>query len=412
MFNLLKSDDEKFIQYVENFREKTIPERYNQINLVDELMNDEIDHYMSISNRSDGKSFNYIHFFINFAIDYDVYFTLISRQFTVRASYRELITKILTVSPILKEKDFEFINTQYYMGIIYKDKMIGIITDLNSATNLKYLSNFIQDFPIIVYDEFLALEGDYLPDEWERLKTIYSSIDRNEKIETIGFPKLFYLGNAVNFSSPILNNLNIFNTLENHPLNTVKQYKNVYLEMVKNENANEERNLRAFSESDDKMTQGQFEINTFGLASEKDRTEVLNKQRTIIVKLDFNFLKIDYNFDTYKTILSITGYEKTYDYNINLKDNNDHSIFLKDSYFSNNHSKKYINESYLFDNNFTKDFITNNPRFNQLKINRLISEKQLEFENMTLFDRNQINYENRYKEQTKRNLARKFFDHE
>lgn len=414
MFELFKekTEEEKFKDYVKKFRKETIPERFNQVYLVDELLNPEIDHYMSITNRSDGKSFNYIHFFINNAIDHGIGFTLLSRQFTIRASYQELIIKILDTSTLLKTKDFEFYNTQYYMGIIYKDKMIGIITDLNSATNLKYLSNFIKDFPIIIYDEFLALEGDYLPDEWQRLKTIYSSIDRNGKIDLIKFPKLFYLGNAVNFSSPILNNLNIFNTLEKHPINTVKQYKNIYLEMLRNDNANDERNLRAFNETDDQMTMGQFEINAFNLASDEDRTQVLNKQRTIIIKLDFNYLKIDYNFETYKTILSITGYQPSYDYNINLKDNTKNSTYLKDSYYSANHEKRYNRQAYLFDNNFSKDFITNNSRFKQIKIMTLQSENEMKFAQLSSFERNELNYNERYKEQTKRNLVRKFFDYE
>lgn len=406
----IKTPEEKYKKFVEDFRTKNIPKRYNQIKLVDELLNPEIDHYMSISNRSDGKSFNYLHFFIHFAIEYGVQFTLLSRQFTIRSSYQRLIIKILQESTIYESSDIEFINTQYYMGIIYKNQMIGIITDLNSATNLKYLSNFIQDYPIIIYDEFLALEGDYLPDEWERLKTIYSSIDRNDTLEHIKFPKLFYLGNAVNFSSPILANLNIFDKLENHPINQVNQYSNIYLEMFRNDQANEERNLRAFNETVDPMTQGQFALNTFNLATEDDRKHVLQNQQTIIVKLDFNYLRIDYNTKTFKTILSITGYQKEYDYNINLKDNLEHTTFLDERYYSDNHARRYDKEHYLFDNNFSKDFITNNIRFKQIRINRLIREMLIHFDEKPAFEKNKINYERRYIEQTKKNLVKKFFD--
>ena len=36
-------------KYVNDFRKKYVPEKYNQISLVDELMNEDIDHYISIS---------------------------------------------------------------------------------------------------------------------------------------------------------------------------------------------------------------------------------------------------------------------------------------------------------------------------------------------------------------------------
>lgn len=51
----------EFQNFVTKFR-KSIPEQYNQIELVDHLMNTELDFYISISNRSDGKTFNYIAF--------------------------------------------------------------------------------------------------------------------------------------------------------------------------------------------------------------------------------------------------------------------------------------------------------------------------------------------------------------
>ena len=202
ILNELKSvfnptDDEIYKKYIENFRKYYIPERYNQVKLLDELNNPEIDHFFSISNRTDGKSFNYIHALINIAIDYDLGITFLSRNMMLRASYQTLIEEIIEVSPLLDRGNFTFIRTQYYLELNYNGKQIAVISDLNNATELKYFSNFIKKFPIIVYDEFLALDTDYLPDEWERLKTIYESIDRVESYPLIDKPKVFYFGNAV-----------------------------------------------------------------------------------------------------------------------------------------------------------------------------------------------------------------------
>ena len=114
ILNELKSvfnptDDEIYQKYIENFRKYYIPERYNQVKLLDELNNPEIDHFFSISNRTDGKSFNYIHALINIAIDYDLGITFLSRNMMLRASYQTLIEEIIEVSPLLDRGNFTFI---------------------------------------------------------------------------------------------------------------------------------------------------------------------------------------------------------------------------------------------------------------------------------------------------------------
>ena len=170
-----------YSQYIQSFRERYIPIRYNQIRLLDELMNNEIDHYISISNRTDGKSFNYIHALLNIAIEYNIGLSFFSRNMMLRNSYQTLIDEIIDFSPVFDRKDFNFIRNQYYVTLTYLGKDVAVISDLNNAGELKYYSNYIKHFPIMIYDEFLALETDYLGDEWERLQTIYESIDRKEE---------------------------------------------------------------------------------------------------------------------------------------------------------------------------------------------------------------------------------------
>ena len=197
------TEEEIYQSYIQTFREKYIPLRFNQVKMLDELNNPEIDHYISISNRTDGKSFNYIHALLNIAIEYGIGISFYSRNMMLRISYQTLLDEIIDQSPIFERKDFTFIRTQYYIEVLYQQQSIAVISSLNDATELKYSSNFLKKYPIMVYDEFLALQNDYLPDEWERLKTIYESIDRNQDIPLIQKPKIIYLGNAVNFDSPV-----------------------------------------------------------------------------------------------------------------------------------------------------------------------------------------------------------------
>lgn len=402
-----EKEQKKFKKYVQTFRGDFIPKKYNQIKLMDYLLNDEIDHYISISNRADGKSFNYCHFILRLAVEHNIGFTFVVRNFTVRDAGQKLFQKIIDVMNF-NANDFTFMRTEFYIALIYRDRYVGLFTDLNKATDLKYQSNFLADFPIIIYDEFLALDGDYLIDEWDRLKTIYGSINRNENIPLIKIPKIIYLGNAVNFSSPILSNLNLFNILENHKMNTVKQYDNIVLELNKNDNANERRNLRAFNEEQDNMTKAEFNVNNYAVATETERNRINKNPAYIYIKLGNNYLKVIYNVETYETILTITSYNDYYDFNLLMKDNRETSIYLDDTFFSPEFHTKYIKGIYLFDNNYSKDFILDSMNnLKNLRINKVIKQHIANntFDN---FERNEKVYQENYIQNTKKALVEKF----
>jgi len=406
--------EQTYKKQLNQFRKNHIPEQYNQVKLLDELINPDIDHFISISNRTDGKTFNYIHTLLNIAIEYDIGLSFYSRNMMLRVSYQQIIDEILEESAILNRKDFNFIRQQYYVTLNYKYKTIALISDLNNATELKYFSHYLKKFPIMVYDEFLALETDYLPDEWERLKTIYQSIDREESYPLIHKPKIFYFGNAVNFESPILHGLKIFNILENHKINTAKIYRyefNVMLEINRNENVNQQRNTRAFGSENDAMRTGQFDTNDYNLATDNDRVEIKRNPRVIYVKLKNDYLKIWFNRDSLDVILSIESrINEPYQYNMQLKDNKENSIYLNQTYFDDDHIKKIDRGVYLFENNFSKNYITSDfYGLNRLKINKLIreflrtddEEKEIEYKEKQ-FRENYIN-------QTKKGLMKKLW---
>lgn len=403
-----------FKEYLNDFRKNYVPERYNQIKLLDELANPEIDHYLSISNRTDGKSFNYIHALLNIAIDYDIGLFFLTRNMMLRVSYQKLIEEICEVSTLLEVKNFTFIRQQYWITVKYNGKDIGVISDLNNATELKNFSNYLKAFPILIYDEFIALEDDYLYDEWQRLKTIYESVDRKDEIPLIVKPKLFYFGNAINFNSPIIHSLKLFNILETHTINTAKIYKyqfNIMLEMNRNDHANEKRNTRAFASDDDAMTTGEFEKNDFNIATKNDVYEVKKNPRFFYVKLKDDFLKVWFNADTYKIILSIEStIEDDYLFNMLLKDNRSHSTFLNDRYFDDAHIKKIDKGFYLFENTFSKNTITSDfYDLNRLKINKMIREFMKNETATTERTFKEKQFQDNYLQETKRNIYKKFF---
>lgn len=407
---LNKSEQEKYYASIEKHR-KTIPDRYNQIKLMNYLLDEDLDHYISISNRADGKSFNYLHVMCENAINFGMKFILLARHYTVRFAYQDFLIKLFDKSHLYNSKDLGFLRSDFFITVYYKDKQVCLISDLNQATDLKYHSNHLEDFPIMVYDEFLALEGDYLPDEWERLKTIYASINRKdeEDMGILKIPKILYLGNAVNFSSPVLSALDMFNSLENHQMNTVRKYGNIILEMNKNEYANEERNLRAFNEEVDPLTMAEFKTNSFNIITENQRMLLKQNARFIIVKLRDSYLKITFNPDNNLTMLGVIGYSKGYDFNMQLKDNTKDSFYLDEKFFDEEHTKKYKKDFYLFDNNYTKDFITHGfAGLDTLKITKIIAIYMSSTQQKSNFEIKEEQYKDNYIEQTKKNLVKNF----
>lgn len=406
--------EQVYQDFLTDFRKNHIPPQYNQVMLLDELNNPDIDHFISISNRTDGKSMNYVHALMKIAIDYEIGLMLLSRNMMLRTSYQELINDIIDISDIFDRRDFNFIRSQYYVSLNYKDKTIAIISDLNNASELKYFSNYIKKFPIMIYDEFLTLETEYLPDEWIRLKTIYESIDRIEKYPLITKPKIFYFGNAVNFESPVLHGLKMFNILENHKMNTAKVYKydfNIMLEINRNENANIKRNTRAFDSLNDSMTTGQFETNDYNIATDDDRNHVKRNPRFIYIKLKEDYLKVWFNRDTLHVILSIESTaDEPYLYNMQLKDNKEHSTYLKDTYFADNHIKKIDKGLYKFENNFSKNYITTDfYELNRLKINKIIREFLRKDNEKIELESKEKQFKDNYIEMTKRGLMTKLW---
>ncbi len=415
MKKLRSQEVQEFQSFVNKFRKK-IPEHYNQIELVNELMNNDLDFYISISNRSDGKTFNYIAFFLQLAIKFDIKFTLIARHHTLRDAYRELLERICIEQTHFKESELFFRNTQDYIAVGYGEKEVGIITHLNNATDLKYHSNYMKNFPIIIYDEFLALESDYLIDEWEKLKTIYESIDRNHgNIPYLKIPKIFLLGNAVNFSSPLLANLNIYEELQRHSkyaMNTKRKYGNILLEMRRNEFSNENRNTRAFNSENDSMTTGEFDFNTFNLADDALRNHISSNGNFFFIKTKFNFIKIMYNLNDYQTNIKIVPYAESYQFCTEVSDVEKGAIYLKESFYKENHSRRYYSKSNLhFDNAYSKSFILNEDRYIDLNINKIImlhlkNERKM---NQTHFNRQEKMFKDNYLERTKKYLVNQFY---
>ena len=409
------SEEEKelkaYYNYVTNFRKKYIPEEYNQCELLYDLPKKDLTHFISISNRSDGKTLNYIHFFVRLALDYDLKFALVARHWTLRQAMIENLIDIFDKFDGLEQKDLMFKTSDAYVKVYCGTKNIGVIYDLNKSVDLKNSSNFIKHFPILIVDEFLVLESHYVADEYFKLKDIYRSVDRSEQWKLIGHPVIFYLGNAVNFSSPILAGLKMFNILEKHPINTKAIYGNKILENRFNEAVNEKRNTNAFDDDEgDSMLTGQFKVNEYSIANEDDKRRIGKNKNFFFVKLKDEYLKVTYNIDTFECYLSLESFipfSEPYQFNLLTMDNTNDSTFLKQTFFSENHIKKYQKGLFLFDNSYTKNMITDNVEYSSIKINSLINYYHT-FNYQNDIEQTEKVMKDNYIQQTLKNITNKF----
>lgn len=347
----------KLNKYIDKLIKDT-PDQYNQTQLLTKLTDDSIDHYMSLSNRGDGKTFSYFKAFLKISIKFDIKIFFIVRKFTLRNAIMDIIEGIFYETDDLNSSQLFFRKSDDYVTVIYQEKEIAVISDINNAIDLKQYSTFLKNFPILLYDEFIASKGEYSFEEWKSLQFIYSTVDRGEDriySDYFSHPKIFYLGNTENFDSPIISNLQLFNILENHEINTMTQYDNVLLEMRLNESANEKTNSRAFKDDNHAHKTGEFKTNNYQV---KDVNMIAYEDRQLVyIKLVDSYIEIDFSIKHQIFLLSIVHECESYDFNTRMSDNTDTSIYLDASFYKDNFYKKYENEIFKFKNYFSKVYI-------------------------------------------------------
>lgn len=420
-------NNKKFLKQQKKFKKivkkyvESIPPLYHHPWALESLCDVDIDYLMSISTRGDGKTFGYYDFLVGIvAIDLELLSIYVSRSYIVRDAYITTFSQMFSELDRYDVEKFTVNNTRLYTECYYDNKLFGIVTDLNSVSNLKYKSSFLKRFSLIVYDEFLALEGDYLPDEFERLASLYTSMDRNNEITPyIGFPKTIFLGNPDNFSSPVLGAVNIFRHLEKHPLGTVRKYGSTVLQMEINEERNKKRNTRAYNTEKMGVTTGKFIVNNHNLVTDTQMDMFNQYKKTVIIRIEGNnYLYVYYYLDNttgrYTYCLSmLNDFDVNYDFNVHLKDNNFNTTYLMERFYNESHYKYYMTNKYLFLDNFTKDYLLNDFKLSSIDIQKcvLFNEAKLKREerkNQTLLP-SVVDDEVYRISRVKKNLFKKFY---
>ena len=374
MFKLKKD----FKKWVEKYRKKYIPKEYNQLLWLDDLTKETVDIFLSITNRGDGKSFNIIGGSLKMGYDLDLKPIFLVRHWELQTLFRNLIDNVIETLGFWEVENLWYVNQQDYIIIGYEDKEIGLIADINNASDLKFSSFKLKEFPIIIYDEFLALDDDYVPNELQKIKTIYQSIDRvKPKDRPFGIkPKIILLGNPINFNSPVLEWLDFFSIIEKHKINTIKQYGNKLVELRQNEEVNKNKNTSIFDIENDSNFTGMFKINNYNIISKELFDRIKSEVKPSIIKLDgdkyINFYVYKENF-----VIDITS-SGNYQYCINIEDRIEDVIYLYSSkYYNDTFNNKYRKNIIKFTNTFSKNYIYINNKYMNINLFKLINYEKI-----------------------------------
>lgn len=114
-----------------------------------------------------------------------------------------------------------------------------------------------------------------------------------------------------------------------------------------------------------------------------------------------------YNDETLDTILSVVvNSVEDYEYCTEITNYKPSVLFLKETWYRDNHPQKYVKGRYLFDNSFSKEFITSDNQLARLNVQRVIKHHRMKNRGKPI-DKEAIFYDN-YMERTMRAIARKF----
>lgn len=363
-----KTEKELFIEESRKFINENFSDEYNQLNFIEYLTDDELQIYLEISNRTDGKTYGTFLWSLYFStINENVRISFLVRHFELKRSIKENIIEIFSENPDYFDLDLlSFIDVDDYTKVYYKNDCIAVIFDLNNASDLKNYSIFLCKFKLVIWDEFLTLPFDYVLSEDIKLDLIKSTLDRNSSNPLFPHPKFIFLTNPVNFDSEVLASLDIFETLEKMSINSHQIVRNVFIEMLRNDSANEKKSKSLFPVNTSNLS-GEFVFNTHNIKSNfqelSEKIPVvkvkLNDTQTLsILKDKFYILKIEFT----------KGDENAC---INIKDKTKKVEFLTEKFYSDKFYKKYEKDLIFFGNSFTKNEILKN--YQDLNIPKIYS---------------------------------------
>lgn len=355
-----------------------IPNEYNQIELLDYLFDDNIDKLISITSRSDGKTTNFLVALFDIAIKFEYRPIVIAPHDYIQ---RTLVAEFMQVIKNYSKRDhnnIQVINHRFAQEICYKGKTAMAFSNLDDALELKNNKEFLKQFRIPWFDEFIRFPEDYSNDEILKYQVIFETLEKD--FEAYYPMKTIFTGNPLNFESPFLAEFELFDILENHPINTIKDYhymvedyegdieQNIALEINRNDKVNEKKS-KNFFRSRNGSNSGEFQFNKFNL---KKVDLYKGSYEYIIVQFTSQHYIYIYKQDN-DYILSVKGYNnKECEFTFMYNNVTTHTKLVLDKFFKDSAYRRFTKNFYYFENAFTKNFFNENQHLQSLDFIKLL----------------------------------------
>lgn len=345
---------------------KSIPAKYNQLFFLDYLTDPDVDAVFSITTRSDGKTYGTLSALAILAAELGITTTVIVRHYDLRKAMMTNIADVYNSNGYFDVKKMSLYMDTDIITVSYNKHDAFYIVDLNSAGDLKNFASRLSNSTLTLYDEFLAIGGEYAPAEFAKFKTIFETMDRGDKEAlkyTNGRRKAIFLANPVDFGSEFLEAFNLYRPIANQTLGTIKKYDNIVLEMRKNINGQKGKNNRIFKNvTENESVTGRFAINDWQIREPK------STDFSFVIKTNDKFIVV---FCGNCVILRVQAYiSKDFTYNTDIKDNSTSSVFLDpEKFYRTDMSRLYTRGKLYFANPFSKEYVlTHYPTLDFLKL--------------------------------------------
>lgn len=99
-----------------------------------------------------------------------------------------------------------------YAILYYDNKIFGFGAALKSESQIKNVSNLFNKVSEIIWDEFQAVDGNYLTDEIGKFKTVYKSIARGPN-KMVRYVPCIAISNFVSMLNPLMTSLDVYNNV-------------------------------------------------------------------------------------------------------------------------------------------------------------------------------------------------------
>lgn len=370
---------QELLDFIQQYRENNIDDGYNPIHGLDQLTNDDVDYILSISNRGDGKTFGYLGCLVAIAYHFDLPLMLLQRHWTLREGAIDELIEVVTEREALPEFDKYYIidKQREYTCVYYKDKLIAIACELDNSSDLKRKSFFIRKARIIVYDEFITLPCDYVPQEAVQYTRIFKSVHRgfqSGELPYIGNIKVVCLGNPENLASPVLHMLKVTRQVQQQPINTEKIFRNVYVEKFENEKVNAKVNLRAIPEGDT-SSKGDFQYNLHNIPNDDEMNAMLSQLHdSLWIKLTEGYLEVQYSLPHQdKILIRYMNYNDTYDFCTNVHDYNGLATYIDNHLYNDDFYRHHLNDEFYYNDEYSRGVVLKDENLKNLNLYTLIA---------------------------------------